>query len=183
MFCKLFAERLVKTERFEAGLVFHAVDEQLARAIYDALHTYNLAEPFLSADSIVVPRQLSGSTDVTWSKAAGQVYIACNGGSLSAAQLFAIIERIAQLRLEPFGAVFAAALVQLAQRDGWPATLAVAADVPVQVSEEALKSWEEYQVESPESGALLKTALDSELSFTEPGDAFKLDSTHDQTFE
>lgn len=191
MFTQLFAIRLAETMCYDVALRQPTdFDDGLALAIHDALKTHGLLATFNSADQSAVPRHLTDTTDAVWSRAAASVYLACGGARMSAAQLFAYLERIAALRFEPFGAVFAAALAQMAERDGWPATLAAATGVSVDAAAAKLGAWPEAAT-APADGdeearptglALLKQALDSELRYTEPGDMLTIDSTHDRTF-
>lgn len=181
MFLEHFTGRLSETDCMSEALRVQDLDDVLAIAVRDALEPLDLFETFMMRVKDV-PRQLTDTTDVAWSRAAVEVYTACGGATQTPAQLFAFMQRIAQLRLEPLGAVFAAALVQMAERDGWPATLAAAANVPIDESSEALRSWAEWESQLPKPMGLLRTALDSELAFTEPGDVLTLDSTHDSTF-
>lgn len=177
-----FTARFIKTEVFAEAQQAAACDEALLGAIYAALEAHSLATPFMQADESVVPRQLNETSAPEWSRAAADVYLACGGGSLTAAELFAFIERVAQLRLEPFASVFAAALVQLAERDGWAETVAAISQAPLDTAHTVMVDWTAAEASAPVAIGLLGTALRSELEFREPPSAAHIDCTHDRTF-
>jgi hypothetical protein len=177
-----FTARFIKTEVFAEAQKTAACDTALLGAIYAALTAHELVSPFMQADESVVPRQLSETSAPEWSRATADVYLACGGGSLTAAELFAFIERVAQLRLEPFATVFAAALVQLAERDGWAETVAALSQAPLDTARAAMIDWCAAEPSAPEAIGLLSTALRSELDFCEPPSAAHIDRTHDRTF-
>jgi hypothetical protein len=177
-----FTARFIKTEVFAEAQQAAACDETLLSSIYAALVAHALVTPFMQADESVVPRQLTETSAPEWSRAAAEVYLACGGGSLTAAELFVFIERVAQLRLEPFASVFAAALVQLAERDGWAETVAALSQAPLTAARAAMVDWSAAKASAPFAIKLLSTALSSELEFREPAGAAQIDRTHDRTF-
>lgn len=173
---QLFTERLIKTDTFDEAQKEVACDKVLLGAIYEALAANDLLAPFMSVDESAVPRQLSETSELAWSRAAAAVYLACGGGALLPAELFAFVERVAQLRLEPFGAVFAAALAHAAELDGWTETVAALSGAPLEAARAALANWDDTDANE----CLLRTALENELAFVQPPDC--IDSTHDRTF-
>lgn len=177
-----FTARFIKTEVLDEALREVACDRILLSAIYASLVARGLVVPFMQADEAVVPRQLSETSALDWSRAAADVYVACGGAALTAVELFAFIERVAQLRLEPFGAVFAAALVQVAERDGWAETVAAVGKVPLHVARAGMIDWIDSRASAPEAVDLLKDALHSEFEFGEPATAAAIEHTHDRTF-